>query len=293
MRRLAVLLVLLTALVATAPAAAAPEGQITWGVHTTLVPTYFDPAALKPVFPSTHWLSFPDQWDPKSPWHDRRVRLAANLAIDRQAINQARTFGLSRVTGSIVPSSFDFYWQPPAPAFDPARAKQILAEAGYPGGFDAGAYYCDMTSADAAEAVIGYLQAAGIRARLRALERAAFNKGIAEKKFRNLIQVIGGGFGNAATRLAAYAVSGGSFAYGSYPDLDGLFREQATELDRTKREAMLHRLQQLVHERAMFAPIYELAFVAGVGRRVEESGLGLIAGYAFSAPYEDVRLRAG
>jgi peptide/nickel transport system substrate-binding protein len=63
-------------------------------------------------------------------------------------------------------------------------------------------------------------------------------------------------------------------------------------LDRTKRTAILHRMQQLVHERAMFAPMYELAFISGVGRRVEESGLGLIAGYAFSAPYEDVTLKA-
>ena len=47
-----------------------------------------------------------------------------------------------------------------------------------------------------------------------------------------------------------------------------------------------------VHERATFAPLYELAFVNGVGRRVEESGLGLVPGYAFSAPYEDVRLRS-
>ena len=46
------------------------------------------------------------------------------------------------------------------------------------------------------------------------------------------------------------------------------------ELDRGKREAMLQRMQQLVHERAMVAPIYELAFINGVGRRVEESGLG-------------------
>jgi len=42
----------------------------------------------------------------------------------------------------------------------------------------------------------------------------------------------------------------------------------------------------------MFAPVYEPAFVAGVGRRVEESGLGLIAGYAFSARAEDVKLDA-
>jgi ABC-type transport system substrate-binding protein len=94
----------------------------------------------------------------------------------------------------------------------------------------------------------------------------------------------GGSFGNAATRLEAYAVSGGQFAYGGYPDVDGLFREQATELDRAKREAVLQRVQQLVSEKAMVAPMYELAFVNGVGRRVDESGLGLIAGYAFSAP---------
>ena len=248
--------------------------------------------ALKAVYPSTHWLSFVDQWDPKSPWHDRRVRLAANLAIDRRAIDQARTSGLSRITFSIIPSSFDFFWQPPAYAFDPAGAKTLLAEAGYAGGFDAGDYYCDMTSADAAEAMIGYLQSVGIRAKLRPLERAAFNKSIAEKKLKHLIQIIGGSFGNAATRLEAYAITGGQFAYGGYPDVDGLFREQATELDRAKREAMLRRVQQLVHDKAMVAPMYELAFVNGVGRRVDEAGLGLIAGYAFSAPYEDLKLKA-
>jgi peptide/nickel transport system substrate-binding protein len=247
---------------------------------------------LKAVYPSTHWLSFVDQWDPKSPWHDRRVRLAANLAIDRRAIDQARTSGLSRITFSIIPSSFDFFWQPPAYAFDPAGAKKLLAEAGYAGGFDAGDYYCDMTSADAAEAMIGYLQAVGIRAKLRPLERAAFNKSIADKKLKNLVQIIGGSFGNAATRLEAYAITGGQFAYGGYPDVDGLFREQATELDRAKREAMLHRVQQLVYDKTMVAPMYELAFVNGVGRRVDEAGLGLIAGYAFSAPYEDLKLKA-
>ena len=246
---------------------------------------------LKAVYPSIHWLYFADQWDAKSPWHDRRVRLAANLAIDRHAIGQARTFGLSKITGSIFPSAADFYWPPPAPAYDPPKAKAMLAEAGYPNGFDAGDYFCDMTSSDAAEMMVGYLQAVGIRARLRPIERAAFNKSIAEKKLKNSIQVIAGVNGNAATRFEEFVVTGGTFVYAGYPDLDGLFREQAAELDRGKRQTILHRMQQIVHERAIFAPIYELAFLNGVGGRVEESGFGLIASYAFSAPYEDVKLK--
>ena len=74
------------------------------------------------------------QWNPKSPWADSRVRLAANHAMDRQAVNEALTLGFSRVSWSIIPQSFDFFWQPPPYAYDPTKAKQLLAEAGYPKG---------------------------------------------------------------------------------------------------------------------------------------------------------------
>jgi peptide/nickel transport system substrate-binding protein len=248
---------------------------------------------LKPaVIQAAFWLYFPDQWDPKSPWHDRRVRLAASLAMDRPTINQALTLGHSKLTGNIIPSSFDFFWQPPAPTYNIARAKQLLAEAGYPNGFDAGDYSCDASYSNLAEAVANNLQAAGIRVRLRPLERAAFFSAYSEKKLKNIIQGASGAFGNAATRLDAFVVTGGTYVYGSYPDLDGLFQEQAAELDRKRREAILHKMQQLVLDRVVYAPIWELAFLNGVGPRVQESGLGLISGHAYSAPYEDVTLKA-
>mgnify|MGYP003693915309 CR=1 FL=1 len=77
---------------------------------------------LKPTpIVSTHWLVFADQWDPKSPWADRRVRLAANHAMDRQAVNEALTLGFSRITWSIIPQSFDFFWQPPRTPTIPPR----------------------------------------------------------------------------------------------------------------------------------------------------------------------------
>ncbi|PYN95267.1 MAG: hypothetical protein DMD91_25355 [Candidatus Rokuibacteriota bacterium] len=247
---------------------------------------------LKPnVGQATFWVYFTDQWDPKSPWHDRRVRLAASYAIDRQAINQAETLGFSKITWSIIPSSFEFYWQPPAYPYDPAKARQLLAEAGYPNGFGAGDYFCDAALSNIGEPVVNYLNAVGIRVKLRPIERVAFFKGYADKKYKGLIQGGSGAFGNAATRIEAFVASGGAYVYGSYADIDGLFREQATELDQKRREATLQRIQQLIHDKAMVAPIWLNAGLNGIGPRVEESGIGIIAGYAFSAPYEDVKLK--
>jgi peptide/nickel transport system substrate-binding protein len=249
---------------------------------------------LQPNYPpGTFWLVFPEQWTaPKSPWADKRVRLAVNHAIDRAAINEAETLGFSKITGSIIPHTFEFFWAPPAPTFDPARAKKLLAEAGYPNGFDAGSYYCDGSYANLGEAVVNYLKAVGIRTQLVALERAAFIAQNRDKKFKNIIQTASGAAGNAATRLDAFVAAGGTFTYGSYPDIEGLVQEQAGEGDVKKREATLHRIQQMLHERAVFAPIWELAFLNGHGPRVAESGLTLVPGHPYSAPYEDVRLKA-
>ena len=248
---------------------------------------------LKPVIPQgPFYVYFPQQWDAKSPWHDEKVRRAASLAIDRKAINDAITLGYSKITGSIIPYTFEFYWQPPAPVYDPAQARQLLAEAGHPDGFDAGEYYCDSSYANLGEAVVDNLQSVGIRVRLRPLERAAFIEGYAGKKFKaGVIQGASGAFGNAATRLAAFAVKGGPYVYGNYPDLDTLYQQQAIELDHQKRAAILNKMQQILYERTIFAPIWQLAFINGIGPRVGESGFGRIAGFAYTAPYEDITIK--
>lgn len=247
---------------------------------------------LKAVqFWGEQWLLFTEQWNPKSPWADRRVRLAVNHAIDRNAINQSFTLGRSTLTGSIVPRDFEFAWPVAPHPYDPKTAKQLLAEAGFPHGFDAGDFWTDTGFSEQTEAIANALGAVGIRTRVRALERAAYFTQLREKKFHPLVYVASAAYGNAATRIDAFVSSGGLYTYGSYPDIEGLIQEQAVERDRKRREATLHRIQQLMYERVMFAPVWNVAGLQAYGPRVAESGLGLIANFLFIAPYEELRLK--
>jgi peptide/nickel transport system substrate-binding protein len=244
------------------------------------------------VIPSaTWWIEFPDQWKPKSPWHDRRVRLAANLALDKQGINQAERMGYSRLTGSIIPSIMDFALKIEPYPHDPTRAKRLLAEAGYPSGFDAGDVTPLPPFTTMGEAFANDLAAVGIRTRVRTMERATFLESWRGKKLSGLIANATAAQGNAATRIEAFVVSGSAYAYGGHPDLDDLFQQQAQERDRKKREVLLHQIQRLMHERVMHAPIFEPATLHGVGPRVEEPAVGLNPLLYMAAPYEDMRLR--
>ncbi len=193
--------------------------------------------------PATWWVEYTEQWNPKSPWSDRRVRLAANLAVDKQGLNEAERLGFSRLTGTM------------------------------------------------GEAVAGYLATAGIRTRVRSMERATFMEALRSKKLGGIIAAASTAPGSAAVRLETFVISGAPYASGGYPDIDDLFRQQAQERDRKKREALLHRIQRLMHERVMFGPIFEPAILHGVGPRVEEPAIGLSSQLYFPAPYEDMRLK--
>lgn len=142
-----------------------------------------------------------------------------------------------------------------------------------------------------AEAVAGYLGAVGIKVQVRSMERPAMFAAWRGKTLQGVILGASGANGNAATRLENYVVSWGDFAYGGHADLDDLFKQQARERDTARRQELLHTLQRRMQERAMFAPIFELVGLHVIGPRLEEAGLGLIALYPWSGPYEDLRLK--
>ena len=247
-----------------------------------------------PVLQGPFWLYFPEQWDPKSPWHDVRVRQAANLAIDRDGMNKA-----------LVPRPLQGHQQrrplhlrillaaAQSRCYDPAKAKKLMAEAGHGGGFDAGLLYCDSSYANVAEVAVNNLAAIGITAKLQPLERA----GVLRRLFQQAIRQ-----GHRPRRERRVR---------QCRDPHGLVRRQGRRLllrqlsryrravsaagrrDSTtkKRAAVLDKMQQLTYEKSIYAPIWQLGFISGIGPRVGESSFGKIPGFAYTAPFEDITIK--
>src|SRR5437660_1484339 len=157
---------------------------------------------------------------------------------------------------------------------------------------DGGDFYPYPPYFSAGETIVGYFGAVGIRMKLRTMERAAFQTAWAGKKLHGICMCTMANFGNAATRLADAVQSDGAYARGADPDVDALYKQQARETDRRKREALLHQIQQLLYDRARFGPLYEFIWPSGIGPRVAEPALMLIDPYPWSAPLEDARLKS-
>ncbi len=239
---------------------------------------------------SIFWVEFTEQWDPKSPWHDKRLRLAVNYALNREQINQAACLGFCPPAGVIVPRVMDFALQVEPLPYDLPKAKQLLAEAGYPGGLDAGEFVGIPGFPTVAESVVNDLTAAGIRVKMRAMERAAFYSDWKDKKLRGLFMTAVGNSGNAASRVESFIQSKGAYAYGGYPDIDDLFVQQARERDVKKREALLFRIQQLTIDRVMFAPVMDLRALMGIGPRVTKHTITDVWMSPFPS-YEDMEIK--
>ena len=111
--------------------------------------------------------------------------------------------------------------------------------------------------------------------KLRPIERAGFLKGHGEKKYQERDPARQRRLRQRRDPARAFVVKGGAYVYGSYPESTSCSqsrRPSSTE----ETEAMLHKMQQLVYEKTVIAPIWQLAFINAVGPRVGESGFSLI-----------------
>jgi peptide/nickel transport system substrate-binding protein len=208
----------------------------------------------------------------RNPLRDLRVRRALSHAINREALAARSMEGGAVAAGQIAPAGFigndpDL----PLPAYDPALARRLLAEAGYPRGFGltiqctADRFAGDIRSCQA----IGQMfTAIGIRTTVEGLPTAVFFRrargpgGVSEfsaalAMFFSTTGVATEGM-NTLLRTENAALGHGPQNRGGYSDsvLDGLLAEAEREMDDAGREALTRRAVRRVMEQAALVPVF-------------------------------------
>ena len=256
---------------------------------------------LAPVVSANWWLEFPGFQDPKSPFHDKRVREAISLAIDRDAINQAECDGMGQVDGNWINDDVEYGMDWPKWPHDIGKAKELMAAAGYPNGFTVDWVTPYPNFYSRGERIVAQLQAIGIRSKLQSMERGVFLKRI-ESGLSSWpgVQII-----FAATRIGGTWANwyetmfkcGGfqSKDFFCVKDLDDKFSTYLVSYDPKQRKNLAEEIQREILENYYFVPVFRHAFVNAIGPRVaakkwEDVFPTITTGFAY--PWEDIQLKA-
>jgi peptide/nickel transport system substrate-binding protein len=226
------------------------------------------------------------QFDSKSPWADPRVRKAASLAIDRQTLIDIHSTGATPI-GSLGlkgdPATVEF----PADPYDPAQAKRLLAEAGFPNGFKGGKFYPEGGFWAQGEQVANYWKAVGINVDITLVDRPALLTMMSGGKLKGSSFII---FptGPAISQYLSYLFGPGSFD--NYPDIQALWDQYQKSVDPNVRKDLIVRIQNLIHERTMWVCINTGITTPAVGPRVKGDPHKVQPLIWFTAPFEDIEL---
>lgn len=202
------------------------------------------------------------------PTEDARVRQAMNYAVDVQAIVDALFDGYGKPAAGYVSSNELGYGVVEPFGYDPAKARDLLAEAGYPDGFEmgmacpSGAY---INFEEVCEAVAGYLGEVGIDISLEIMESGQFWEQEANKELPPLFGDSWSTLSGEALRRLQGALGGNEAAYSSWSDpvIDDYLAQISTEVDRDVRRQLYEELQVYMQENPPFIYLYEpVAFEA-------------------------------
>jgi peptide/nickel transport system substrate-binding protein len=283
------------------------ELDLAYGMTGKLLPRVMHDKNLRwdKNFTSAWFLAFPGYADPKSPFHDQRVREAVSLAINRVFLARQETQGIGIPWGNWLSSE-----QPdalrgdgtdlPVPQYNPAEAKKLLAAAGFPNGFNFDWYVPFVPYFDMGQRVLNDLAAVGIRGKLEALEGPSFRSKVGQgaKGFpgdRTIVQNID--TKSAAEAIGIYAVCGGTASFVCDPKIDALWKKYEASTDPEERASLSAEIQHMLIADYYFVPIYMNPFVHAVGPHVLPAGDGFhkywdTKNAPYPYPWEDWQVKA-
>jgi peptide/nickel transport system substrate-binding protein len=251
---------------------------------------------LAPVLgASTFWLEFPGWEKPDNPFHDKRVRQAVSLALDRDAINQAEYGGFSQISGNWIPENFEGAIAAPKPERDVARATQLMNEAGFPTGFEVEALTPLPPYGSMGERMITQLREIGIRTKLATMERAAFLAKVGEgpDAFKGIVLHASGAPGDAAGRVRSWATCNGSSSRTCVPEIDEKFAQYDRSVNPQERQKLIAEIQQYIIDNHVFVPLWLQAGIGLQGPRIanKDEIWGALPQFPTVGPYEDIKLK--
>jgi peptide/nickel transport system substrate-binding protein len=209
----------------------------------------------------------------RKPFDDVRVRRALFHAVDRKAVLEGANFGYGRLIGSFMAPIIGEYYVDlnGRYPYDPAKAKALLAEAGYPNGFETTLYlpqpYPDYSAAG--EIIASQLGKVGVTAKLETLEWGQWLDRVYKKKDYALTTIGHYGRLDPLTLLERFKTGYNANYFGySNAEYDRLLAQGDVAHDRAKRKEIVVRLQQLLSEDAACVFLVSRDAIVGFQRDV-------------------------
>jgi peptide/nickel transport system substrate-binding protein len=228
------------------------------------------------------WLAFPGYSESDSPFHDKRVRQAVSLALNRKFLSLQETQGLGIPSGNWIGPEYIGALKGDGtdlsvPEYSPEQAKQLLAQAGFPNGLAFDWYVPWVPYFDMGERILTDLGAVGIQGKLQVLEGPAYRAKLGQGRQgypgnRTILQIIGSRPGGAKDTVGVYAVCTGSASFVCEPKIEALWAKHQGSTDLQERDQLIKAIQRILIEEYYFVPIYINSFVHAVGPRVLPAG---------------------
>ncbi|HET9490628.1 MAG TPA: ABC transporter substrate-binding protein [Methylomirabilota bacterium] len=262
------------------------ELDLVYGMTGKLLPRVMSDPKLRwdRNFTAVWYLKFPGYTEKDSPFHDKRVRQAVSLAINRPFLAKQESQGIGVPMGNwFTPENPEALkgdgTDLPVPEHNPAKAKQLLAQAGFPNGFDFDWYVPFVPYFDMGERILTDLRGVGIRGKLMSLEGPAFRSMILRGRKgysgnRTIVQNIDPRPG-VRSGIGVFALCTSSASFICDERIDAAWAKYDASINPEERNQLLKTMQRIIIEEYYVVPIYLNPFVSAVGPKVLPEGKGI------------------
>jgi peptide/nickel transport system substrate-binding protein len=250
------------------------------GVPYNFVKMIESSSNLKAVKLETNWPNMSvmiSNQNPNKPWYDKRVRLAMAYAIDCDSIIKHVLFGIPNRVPWLAPGDLGYDPTVKTYPYDPKRAKELLAEAGYPNGFELKLYWptnWTAMSQEVVQAIASYFEAVGIRTKLEGQEFETFSatRRAGKQPTSDYVAYANGGLAGASDPTlnadTHFACQGGASTHCN-PEFDKVLAEARTTVDDTQRAELIKRLVKILREEVSYIPIFSGMATYGMKKNID------------------------